>query len=656
MPSLRIALAALLLLPGPVRAQLPAGLDGSGLHLTTPAAGYTAATQLATEIDIEVTGIVARVEVRQRFRNPGNDWVEGVYVFPLPDDAAVDTLAMEIGDRRIEGEIQEREQAKQTYERARAAGQQASLVEQERPNLFTTSVANIAPGQEIAIEIGYLQTASFDEGRFELRVPMTLTPRFDPGGVPDAPRIRARVRSAGAGDSHRASIAVMIDAGMPLAAAESASHRLESSTDGTSVRLSSAASTLPMDRDLVVTWRVVSDQTPRVAAFTETIGDESFVLLMFMPQSADGFAQATPREVTFVIDTSGSMGGNSIARARTALQSALGRLTPADRFNVIEFNDDARAVFDAPVPLDPQSLAAARRFVSGLSADGGTNIGAAIVAALGQAAASGFLRQIVFITDGSVGNEPELFQLIRNGLGTARLFTVGIGTAPNTHFMRKAAQFGRGSYSHIARAEDVEPGMDSLFTKLEHVAVTDIGIDWPDGFEAYPERIPDLYHGEPVVVAARADDSMTGSLALEASGRIAFYEWSQRIDVLPGVAAGVSSIWARRKIEALLDRRLDGESEDSIRMAVLEIALAHGMLSPYTSLVAVDRTPEITRNAAFKRESLGNLAPAGAADARFAVLPGTATAASLYQLFGIVLTALLIGLVGIMRLMAKLRR
>jgi Ca-activated chloride channel family protein len=236
MPNLRLLLALLLLAPLSLQAQLPAGVTDGGLWLSSASGGYTPATRLNSEFEIDVTGIVGRVTVRQRFRNAGSEWVEGVYVFPLPDDAAVDRLTMEIGNRRIEGEIQEREQAKRTYEQARAAGQQASLVEQERSNLFTTSVANIAPGQEIVIEIGYLQTASFDAGQFELRVPMTLTRRFNTATVADAARISPPFRGPTHGDAHRATIEMTIDAAMPLAEAGSASHALTARGNGERLR------------------------------------------------------------------------------------------------------------------------------------------------------------------------------------------------------------------------------------------------------------------------------------------------------------------------------------------------------------------------------------------------------------------------------------
>jgi Ca-activated chloride channel family protein len=653
-----LALAALTI-AAPASAQFVPEPDDSGLFFVT-AGGYVPATRLESSFEIEVTGIVARVAVTQRFRNEGRDWVEGVYVFPLPDDAAVDELTLVIGNRRVEGEIQEREQAKRTYEQARDAGQQASLVEQERPNIFTTSVANIAPGEEIAIEIGYLQTAAYEDGQFSLRLPLTLTPRYiPPGSMPDAARVTPPIlplgRAARTG-THRASIELVVDLGLPLAEIASPSHTLETERDGSRYRLTTGESSVPMDRDLVVNWRAADDQSPRIAAFTESFGGDSYALLMFLPPASANLPAPQPREILFVIDTSGSMNGESIRQARSALIAALGRLAPNDRFNIIAFNSNARARYTAPLEATPSTVQAAMQYVAGLQANGGTNISAALDVAFAQPGLDGMLRQIVFMTDGSVGNEAALFTRISNELGAARLFTVGIGTAPNTHFMRKAAEFGRGSFSHVARAEEVEPAMQRLFEKLEQVALTDITLDWSVDVEAYPARVPDLYRGEPVVVAARIDGRRASDLSVLAGGTVGPGTWSQHIEVEPGRSAGIAALWARRKIESLLDLRLDGVNPATIREDVLAVALEHGLLSPYTSLVAVDRTPERTREAWLRREALGNLPPAGADYGRFTRLPATATGSRWYQLLGIVLVALVLGLYGIWRLTRELRR
>jgi Ca-activated chloride channel family protein len=627
------------------------------------------ATQLATDIAIEVTGVVARVAIAQRFRNDSSDWVEGIYVFPLPDDAAVDRLTMRIGDRRIEGEIQERGEAKRTYERARDAGQRASLVEQERPNLFTTSIANIPPGQEIEIEIGYLQMAAFEQGEFSLRLPMTLTPRFIPGAatgsgaggdprttaVPDASRITPPVLDHTSGTVRLANIAVTVDAGATLIELASRTHLTVTRGVTSPYRLEPATGPVPMDRDFVVHWRLTPEREPRGIAFTETIDGEDYALLIFVPPATAEMPELTPREMIFIIDTSGSMGGTSIEQAKAALHSGLASLRGVDRFNIIAFADEPSALNGAPVLFSVAALEAARGFVDRLRADGGTNMEPALTAAFAGTPPTGYLRQIVFITDGSVGNEAGLFRLISEQLGESRLFTVGIGSAPNTHFMRKAAQFGRGTHLHIARADAVESGMRTLFDKIGHIALRDITIDWPDAVEAYPARIPDLFRGEPVVVAARLARPLTEPLEVVTRGQAGSYEWSQTVSIEPGTAAGAGAIWARRKIEALLDRKLEGESDERVRAAVLEVALAHGTLSPYTSLVAVDREPELTRMAALRREALGNMLPAGSdLDALYSRLPQTATHAKLLQITGVILTALLLGLFGIWRLTRKL--
>jgi Ca-activated chloride channel family protein len=336
------------------------------------------------------------------------------------------------------------------------------------------------------------------------------------------------------------------------------------------------------------------------------------------------------------------------------LQTALARLTSNDRFNVIEFNSSTRALYPAPVQLTPQSFQAATRFVQGLQANGGTQMEPAILSALSQTQTEGYLRQIVFITDGSVGNEAALFATIRRQLGDARFFTVGIGAAPNSHFMRKAAQFGRGAYLHIARLEEVAPRMQELFDKLEHVALTDIELEWPDAMEVYPRRVPDLYLGEPVVVAARMQRLLFEPLTIETSGQVGRLDWSQRIGIGPGRSPGIATLWGRRKIEALLDSKLEGASEDSIRSAVVEVGLRHDLVSPYTSLVAVDKTPQRSEEARLMRTAVASMLPAGSdIGAIFGRLPGTATDAPFARLAGTVLTALLFGLVCIRRLLRQ---
>jgi len=641
---------------------------GTGTLLFQLGNDFAPAAPLSTDVRMSVAGVVARVAVTQRFRNPGAEWAEAIYAFPLPDDAAVDRLQMKIGERVVEGEIHEREQAEKIYGAARAAGQRASLVRQSTPNLFTTSVANIAPGESIDITIEYLQTARYETGEFSLRLPLTITPRFGAADTPEptephaspqpatataagaaattAPQAAAPATAglATAGLAAAASLRVILAPGMPLAAVGARSHdvtvlrqdaRAAQAADRYVIEPTSPR--IPMDRDFVLAWRPQVGSEPAVTALTETVGDTTYALLMIVPPPAAYPAPQQPREIIYVIDTSGSMGGQSIEQAKLALKDALGRLSSADRFNVFQFNSWTSSLYREPVALTAETYGRALRYVDGLASTGGTDMEPAIRAALGQPAARGYLRQVVFLTDGAVAGETTLFSAIKQHLGDARLFTIGIGSAPNSHFMRKAAQFGRGTYTHIAKESDVAGAMSSLFDKIERVALTDVLVDWPDAVEIYPNQIPDLYAGEPLIVAASFAARGDRPLAAEAFGKIGGSPWSQRVlaptDSLPGIAA----LWARRKIEYLTDSRVDGTNEALIRKLIVDVALEHGLVSPYTSLVAVDKTPARSQAAALERQAVGDPQPAGA---RWTTVPQTASAAPLLRSLGVLVLLL----------------
>jgi Ca-activated chloride channel family protein len=633
-------------------AEFPGDL-GAGTLLFQSAAGFDPAAPLATDVRISVAGVVARVVVTQRFQNPGAEYAEAVYAFPLPDDAAVDGMSMQIGERLIEGEIREREQAERVYTAARQAGQRASLVRQKTPNLFTTAVANIAPGEAIDVTIEYLQTARFDAGEFSLRFPMTLTPRYGErhaaaASAPPAsgaPEIADAAPSADA--SNEASVRAVLAPGLPLERVHSAHHEIEIVRDGERYVIATKAPRVPMDRDFVISWRPQVGASPAVAALTETRDGTTYALLMMVPPADTHAYRVQPREWIYVIDTSGSMAGESLEQAQAAMQSALGRLTDADRFNLFQFNSTTSSLHRAPVAVTAESRAAALRYVERLGADGGTEIEPALRAALAQPAAAGYLRQVVFLTDGGVSNESDLFGVIKQSLGAARLFTIGIGAAPNSYFMRKAAEFGRGTYTHIASTAEVADATHALLAKLEHVALTDVLIEWPEAVEFYPHRAPDLYAGEPLVVAASFPAGGGQGVDVKVHGRVAGMPWSQAVTAGTESLPGIAALWARRKIEYLMDSRVDGVHPDLIRTLVIDVALEHGLVSPHTSLVAVDKTPARSAAAALERRTVSNMLPAGA---DWGMLPQTATSAPLYRFAGLALLVLGLVVLGARRL------
>jgi Ca-activated chloride channel family protein len=600
---------------------------------------------LETDVEIRVTGHVARAKVTQRFLNPHADWYEGVYVFPLPENAAVDRLRMKIGERIVEGEVREKEQAKKTYAQAKTEGRRAALLEQERPNIFTSSVANIAPGEEIRVEIEYQQTLRYDQGRYSLRFPMVVGPRYLPAGMDpvDVARISPVVlRPDESAPLHNpVTLRVEVQAGVPIGGLRSSSHAIDTGACGRSGCQAVLRGPVPANKDFVLDWALAPGAAPVAAAITEKKGARHYGLLMVVPPVIEGRGPAIPREAIFVIDTSGSMQGASIAQAREALELAIGRLSGADRFNVIEFNSYARALYPAARQATPDNIAGAVRWVRELRAQGGTEMAKALDLALDGRETPGRIRQIVFLTDGAVGNEDPLLRMIRERLGDSRLFTVGIGSAPNSHFMTKAAQFGAGTFTYIGRIEEVKDKMDALFSKLESPVLKGVSIDWggAEGVEAWPKQVPDLYAGEPVMVlfsAERLGETVTVSAL--AGDR----PWRAQAPL--SSAAGenaLSVLWARERIGALMDQLRGGAPEAEIRDAVLKLSLEHQLVSRYTSLVAVDKTPARSAEALLKSASLATNLPEGwVYEGVFGELPRGATSLRFDLLAGILLLLL----------------
>ncbi|MEE9552094.1 MAG: marine proteobacterial sortase target protein [Gammaproteobacteria bacterium] len=625
---------------------------------------YSQAPVLNTDVSINVKGMIARVTVKQHFKNPDADWKEGIYVFPLPQDAAVDHMRLHIGKRIIEGQIKEKAEARKQYEKARKQGKKASLVEQERPNIFTTSVANIGPNEEITVEIEYQEIVRYDSGTFHLRFPMVVAPRYIPGNttitgfsgtgwavntdqVPDAARITPPVLHPDNGKINPVSLQINLDAGFLLPRIESSYHAIDvEQTGDTQYKISLRKADIPADRDFELTWQPEKNNIPQAALFTEDKEGKTYALIMVLPPDQAN-SKTLNREVIFVIDTSGSMSGPSIVQAKQALELALSRLKPGDRFNVIQFNSFTHKLFQFSQPVTHQSLRQARQYVAALRAQGGTEMASALRAALEQQENGYDVRQVVFLTDGSIGNEDKLFKIITQHLGDSRLFTVGIGSAPNSYFMNRAANFGRGTHTYIGKVDEVQEKMEVLFRKLESPVLTDLKLNWSDNnnVESWPQKIPDLYLGEPLLISARASSFPEN---FEINGAIAGAPWNASLKLTGGQQkSGVSVLWARKKIAGLMKQRHSNTEKDTIRKEIIETAIEHHLVSKYTSLIAVDITPARARDEILKSHALPVNLPAGwNYEKVFGKMPGTATSAQLNFIIGFILlfTSLLIGL------------
>lgn len=620
----------LVLVSGPKTASAGGPTPGqmqSGSLLLRMEHGYSSATLLNTEVSMKISGLVARVTVKQQFRNNSPNWVEGIYVFPLPDRAAVDRMRLHIGERFIEGEIQEKDHARKTYENAKQAGKKASLVEQQRANLFMTSVANVAPGELVVIEIEYLEDIRFDDGSFSIRFPMTLTPRYISGDVADASRITPpQVRSS---TGQRISLSASVHTGVPLEIIASRYHPVNVAEENGRYTVTLSGDDIAMDHDFELVWRPVRSVAPRAMVFMERVAGKSYYLLMVLPPDQEQVVRASmAREMIFIVDTSGSMHGVSIAQAKRAMQLALEGLKANDLFNVIEFNSTTNALYPYSMPASTSNVREAADFVRRLKANGGTEMRPALAWALGSRPSQSHLRQIVFITDGSVGYEDELFSMIEQRLGNARLFTVGIGSAPNSWFMRKAAEAGRGSYTFISALHEVSEKMGRLFRKLEHPQVTNIEVQWPSGVvvDSFPSTIPDLYLGEPVSVRVRVSGDFRPGAVVHISGNSISGAWSTQIPVDAVMASeGIAALWARARIGELMDVERRHDDADGSRSAIIATALEHHLVSKYTSMVAVDKTPVRASGDPLQSEQIPNLMPYGQSGNVIVGFPATAT-------------------------------
>jgi Ca-activated chloride channel homolog len=590
--------------PGlPARAHELSDIQSGTLYLkSSPDAEAVEALRVATAMQVQVTGDVARVHVIQKFTNTGTDWVEGLYVFPLSADAAVDELLMTVGERIVRGEIQEKTKAQANYAQARSEGKQASIVDQERPNMFTTAVANIAPNATVSIEITYLQTIPYRDARYTLRLPLAITPRYTPGAGldPAAPLAAANAAfvNAAIGTSatpervtaprQNVDISVELAPGFPMGSLTSLHHVVSVRNDALGKLIQLAGSQIPADHDFELVWTPAVAGDVATAAFAETVGDDTFALLVLTPPNAADEA-TLPREVTFIIDTSGSMYGPSIEQASAALQLGVDRLQPSDRFNIMRFASGYSSLFSAPQAVSAANRTLAGQFISALRAEGGTEMRAPLERAMATPPSAGYLQQIVFITDGSVGNEAELIALIHQQIGKARLFTVGIGAAPNSYFLEQAAAAGRGSYTFIAERDQVGSRMQDLFHKLERPALVDLKVLWPANLTAdLAAALPgDVYAGDPLVIVARLPHPPSGYLTL--SGRMGGEDWVHQVPITQvSEQSGLSKLWARERITDMSRQLQFGGDREQLRASILELALRHHLVSEFSSLVAID--------------------------------------------------------------------
>lgn len=560
-----------------------------------------------TDVRASISGYIGSVEVVQQFLNPYSSKIEAVYVFPLPQNAAVNEFIMTIGNRRIRGIIRERKEAEEIYEAAKRQGYVASLLTEERPNVFRQSVANIEPGREIDVTIRYFNTLDYVDGWYEFVFPMVVGPRFNPPGATNGIGAVARAETGASGQAtevpylkpgersgHDISLEVNVNAGVPIQEFQCRTHDIthESSSPGQLTIALKPEDNIP-NRDFVLRYRVAGERirTGLVTYRDPASQDAGYFTLMLYPPKELGNLNRQPLELVFVLDCSGSMSGRPLEQARAAVARGLRLLRPGDSFQIIRFSNGASQLGPAPLEATPGNVQRGLRYLNQLKAAGGTMMIKGIKAALDFPHDPERLRFVCFLTDGYIGNEAQILAAIHQHLGAARIFSFGIGSAVNRYLLEHMAGFGRGAVAYVGLHDDAARVMEEFFSRISHPALTDLAVDWGtlDVSEVYPRELPDLFVGRPVILTGRFRGE--GETRVRVSGNAAGEQdeitVTANLDEAAATHRGLPGVWARMKIADLADQSAYTPDAD-LGEQIKKVALDYGLLSPFTAFVAVD--------------------------------------------------------------------
>ena len=532
-----------------------------------------------TDVRAEISGPMATVVVRQDFINESPDTIEAIYNFPLPNMAAVNGYEIHINDRVVKGKIARREDAQKAFEDARRRGQTAGLLNQQRPNIFQQALTNITPGAKISVEIHYVELVPYEAGTYEFVFPMVVGPRY--GGTNNPP-LAAKGTRAG----HDISLTVKLGMATPLGVVRSESHPIvQKRANQWWEEITLAQANEIPNKDFLLKYQLASKQiTPSLLTHREG-KDGYFSFVIDPPALARQELNITPKELVFVIDTSGSMHGFPLDKAKEAMLMAIDGLNARDTFNLITFSGDTEILWPAPVPATQENIAKAKKFLQFKQSGGGTEMMKAIKASLDGTDSQEHVRIVCFMTDGFVGQDDEIIAEIRKH-SNARVFSFGIGSSVNRHLLDKMAEAGRGEVEYVGLNSDGSAAAKRFHERVRNPLLTDIEIDW-NGLrvkDLVPARIPDLFSAKPLIISGRYDTPMSGKIRIR--GKQAGRPYLREIDInLPAAMkenAAVSAIWARRKIDAL------GVDESENRQAITQLGLSYSLMTSFTSYYAVE--------------------------------------------------------------------
>jgi Ca-activated chloride channel homolog len=585
-----------------------------------------------TEVKAKIAGNISRVEVVQKFENPFPESLEAVYVFPLPDEAAVDDMEIKIGDRTIKADIKRRDQAVEIYQRAKQEGRTAGLLEQERDNIFTQSLANVKPGEKIEVRIRYTESLKFVGGDYEFVFPTVVGPRYISRNTTDADRINPPVLTPGTRSGQDIAVSVEIDAGVAIGDVRSTSHQITTDRSGNVVRVQLAnADTIP-NKDLILRYRVAGPNT-QATVLTQSDQRGGHFATYLIPALNYKTNEIVPKEVVFLMDTSGSQQGEPLVKSKELMRRFIQGLNPNDTFTIIDFANTAQALSTNPLANTAANRQSAIDYIDKLQANGGTELLNGIQTVMNfPATKAGMLRSIVLITDGYIGNEKEVLALVQRSLKPGnRLYSFGVGGSVNRFLLNRLAQVGRGTSQVIRQDESSAEAAEKFFRQINNPVLTNIQISW-EGMgekpEIYPIAPPDLFASQPLVLFGKKTDRAPGQLRIrgqKAGGKayeqvlaVNFAQSGGRQRESTSVAAtamdfgnsAVAQLWGRSRIQDLMNQMFGGETKSLVE-AVTNTALTYRLLSEYTAFVAVSEEVRVEPDGSSRRVQVPVEVPQG---------------------------------------------
>lgn len=576
-----------------------------------------------TDVKADIAGYVVRVTMTQEFVNPLQEPIEAIYTFPLPADAAVDVMTMKIGDRVIRGQIMRREEAREVYEAAKSSGQAAALLDQERPNIFTQSVANIMPGETVLMTISYVHLLKYEEGTYEFHFPMVVGPRFVPGGgytkpaqrgepspepvrpqeqtgmqaiVNDADKITPPITPEGTRAGHDISVQVTLDAGLPLQEVRSVLHAVDVRRQGTHRAIVTLRNKTEIpNKDFVLRYKVAGSEL-QSGLLTHVRDGSGYFTLILQPPAAPSRNAIAPKEMVFVIDQTGSHSGWPIEKAKETMRQCIQNMNPGDTFQLLAFNTEVYPCFPKAVPNTPQNVQKALDFLQPLEGNGGTDILKSVDYALKIPTDPKRLRVICYMTDGYVGNDLQIVDHVRKHRGQARMFIFGIGNSVNRFLINNMAKEGRGAAEYVTLQEQGSEAAMRFYRRISDPILLDPQVEW-NGLpvaDVYPEAIPDVFSANPIILKGRYTQPANGTLTVK--GLLRGRPWSQTIKVsLPAQdqdGSAIATLWAREKIEHLQAQdwlgAQTGSPNATIKDQIVATALEYRLMTQHTSFVAVE--------------------------------------------------------------------